>query len=66
MCVCFCVSVCTFMYVLVTYSEGKKKHIWRTFSYYLSIILQLVYCHSSSFTSITLLSVVRPHSLKFS
>ena len=45
MCVCFCVSVCTFMYVLVTYSEGKKKHIWRTFSYYLSIILQLVYCH---------------------
>ena len=47
------VCVCTFIYALVTYSEGKKNHIWRTFSYYLSIILQLVYCHSSSFTSIT-------------
>ena len=64
-CVCVRVCVCRYIYVLVTYYEGKKSHIWRKFSYYLSIILQPVHFHTSSITSITPSSVVRTHSLKF-
>ena len=65
-CACVCVCVCSYMYVCISYLfRGLKNHIWRTFSHYLSIILQLVHCHSSSYTSITPLSVVRAHYLKF-
>ena len=52
------IYVCVYMYILVTYSKVKKS----IFGEHLSMILQLVHCHSLSFTFVSNSMICRTYA----